>query len=813
MSENKIVLLKNDKNSNPKFKRSRGYEPKQEIEDLEDEQIKYIKEAQKEILRDSNIIFYSNQKLRNEKRKIHFEKNIDLIKINFFTIFNKDLINKFEERYGLSPVSFSDFNKTVILEIIDPKRFLNFGAHLKMVIESPNKTKYEGEVFNLIALIQKFEFIGSSYRMQTSREDGVLVTLASSSNAIYKTQKDELFNYLNTNKIDYTFNTNTPDIIDIKYILKNDIKFIADNFDIIHLITSTRALKVRSGEYGGVRREFGFTIESNERLPIVGIIDSGINVLDPLREIIIQTSYDHTNTGAFWDELGHGTMVAGLVTLGEDFLKEIKEKYIAKARLMSIKALHFNNDEINIPQLILDIRDAKNKFNVRIFNMSLNIPKAKRYNEGFSQFAYELDKLAFEEDIIIFISVGNFDEESLNNLIYSDPHPDHAYPTFFYNPNITSQVHDCKNTNICEPSESLNNISVGALAGNFNEIDSTDISPNNISPAYYTRKFHYDYSLIINNQRLKRNQKNKNINKPDLVFEGGDLFKYDSGLEILRSPNEINDKYYGRSCGTSLSTPLITSYAAEILNIYPNLKSQTIKALLINSASYYNKISLPEFKTSTDILLKNLVGYGKPNKKSLLSTGDNEILFIIEDKINISQLLTIPIFLPPYLKENGNKLKVNITLCFSFLPIKDNHLNYLPLQISFNIIKNVDIKVAASGSQDIYGIKSGFSWSEDHFGIENRIFSNSQTKSYTIQPNDLNTIGDSIALGVRCLSKNNIPESELERLKCQEHHFSAVIRITELPENKVTNNLYNEMINCNNIEIISNIDLEATLDN
>ena len=629
MAENKIVILKNERNGNPNFKRARGFAQKKESEDSDQEQIKYIEESQKEALRNDNINFYSQQKIRNENRTIKFNKYIDLIKIKFFTVFNENLTKKFDERYGLSPISFSDFNKTVILEIIDENKFLNFGAHINIVIESRSETSYEGESFNLIALIQKFEFIGTSYRMRTSREKGVLLTLAASSNTIFSTQKKELLDFLNRKKIPYTYNFNTPDIIDIKNIEKNDTKLIADNFDIIYLITSTRTLKVRSGEYGGVRREFGFTLQHNETLPIVGIIDSGINVFDPLSDIIVNHNYDHTEKGAFWDEIGHGTMVAGLVALGDDFQKEIKENYIAKAKLLSIKALHFNNDEINIPQLIIDIRDAKKRLNVRIFNMSLNIPNAKRYNEGFSQFAYELDKLAFEEDILIFISVGNFDDESLFNLIKDDPHPDHEYPTFFYNPNYTSQIHNCTNTNICEPSESLNNISVGALAGNLEEVDSTDISPNNISPAYYTRKFHYDYSEIINNQTLKQNQKNKNINKPDLVFEGGDLFKYESGIEIIRSPREIENKYYGRSCGTSLSTPLITSYAAEILNIYPSLRTQSVKALLINSASYFNKKTLPDFKASTDTLLKSLVGYGKPNKKILLSTEENEILFII----------------------------------------------------------------------------------------------------------------------------------------------------------------------------------------
>ena len=137
----------------------------------------------------------------------------------------------------------------------------------------------------------------------------------------------------------------------------------------------------------------------------------------------------------------------------------------------------------------------------------------------------------------------------------------------------------------------------------------------------------------------------------------------------------------------------------------------------------------------------------------------------------------------------------------------------MPLHISFNIIKNIDVKIVANESQENYGIKNGFSWSEDHFGIENRIFSNNQTMTYTLQPSDINSIGDSIALGVRCLAKKNIPDADFEKLNTSDHNFSVIIRVTELPENKVSNNLYSEMSNCNNIEIISNADLEVTLEN
>lgn len=812
MPNNKHVFLINERSDNPNFNRKRGRKPDDKQEEEIPPQPKFIKDFQKENFRNDNVNFYSQRKLRNESRTIRFPKSIDLVRIFFYTVFNSDLNKKFEQRYGLSPIEYSHFNKTVVFEIINETLFVNFEKHIKQVIESPDETPYDNKPFNLIALILKFEFIGSRHRLITSKETGILLTFISSSNAVSATQKETLLNFLIEQNLQITYNDSFPDILEIKNIARDQNKFIADNFDIVRMITSTRALKIRPGAFGDNRREFGFTVNVPNDLTTVGIIDTGISQIEPFRNILLTAFYDHTGKGAFWDEAGHGTMVAGLVILGDEFQMTVKESYNAKAKVIAIKALHNADDDINIPQLLTDIRDAKRQHGIRLFNMSLNIPFAKKYNDTYSQFAYELDKLAYEEDILLFISVGNFDADSLEDLVVNETHPDHEYPTFFYNLNPTSQSHNCQNTNISEPSESLNNISIGALAGNLEDGDNTDITPNNLYPAFYSRKFHFDYSQSINKKPLKKNQNNKHLNKPDFVFEGGDLFKYTAGIEILRSPLSNDNKFFGRSCGTSLSTPLVTSYAAEILNSYPTIKTQTVKALLINGASYYKKNNLPDFKTSTDSLLKSMVGFGKPQKTKLLSTDDNSIIFIIEDEIEAQQILTIPIILPDYLKDSGNKLKFDISLCYSFMPLKDNHLNYLPVYMSFNLVKNVDIKTIAEKEQTEYGIKNGFSWSEDHHGIENRVFSNAQFKSYALQPSDLRSLGDSIALGVRCLTKNEIPATHLAQLTNKKHSFSIVISVTELPEINASNQLYSTMIACNEIRNILQVEGEADIE-
>lgn len=631
-----------------------------------------------------------------------------------------------------------------------------------------------------------------------------------SSSINFSRQRNNLFEFLNSRNLEISFDSTAPEILEVKQASQELIQLISRNFDIVRLISSARALNLRPGTYGEVRREFGFNLIVPENLPIVAVIDSGVEQLQPIREAITNIGYSHTNLGTYFDELGHGTMVAGLVILGEDFIKEIKTDYIAKAKIAVIKAIHNNNDPIDVPRLLADIRDAKRRHNIKLFNMSLNMGIIKSYNDKFCDFAYELDKVAFEEDILIFVSVGNYNFNDLENLRNNSTNPSHSYPRFFYDLASSSVDHSCWFTNIQEPSETMNNVSIGAIASNL-EGDS-DETPAPEYPAFYTRKFHFDYNQEVNGTELGRNQANKHLNKPDLVFDGGDVFSYEAGIEVLRSPINENERFYGRTCGTSLASPFITSYAAELLHRYPNVRTQTIKALLINSSYSVCGKNPPAFRGDDNKLLRKLIGFGKPSKINLVETNENTVVFVIEDEINLEELKTIPINIPDYVARNENKLHFEVSLCYSFLPVKHNHLSYLPLHISFGIFKPVDASFIANRNADEYTIKAGLSWSEDFHGIENRLFSNAQKTTFNLKPSDIRNVENAVSLAIRCTSKSEIPEVDKSRLASRSHQYSLIISISEIPQANASNRLYNEITAINTIENLVTLEGDADLE-
>lgn len=197
-------------------------------------------------------------------------------------------------------------------------------------------------------------------------------------------------------------------------------------------------------------------------------------------------------------------------------------------------------------------------------------------------------------------------------------------------------------------------------------------------------------------------------------------------------------------------------------------------------------------------------------------SNDDSLTFVIEDGITAEEFRIIKLKLPDYLNPTKNKsahkLNVTGTLCYKFLPVKDNHLSYCPLHISFGIFKP-DIPGMAMEKSENYKIKSAITWSEDFFGIENRLLSNVQKIDYNLQPEDIGNVNNEISIAIRCTHKDEIDSTLAENLAKDSHNFSLVLTFTELPHDKKnTGKLYGELAANNTIEIIGEIEPEIDIE-
>lgn len=814
MSVNKPHLfLANPKDLTTGFKKTRDVSKKKktggtEGEEREQELPSTPNASHQASLREAYISFVAEKRSRDQKRVIDVPATIDLLTIHFYKRFDQSLQELFLQRYGLSVISYENFNKSVLFSIVDDKLFNGFTKHIQQFYESATNIPWQGTPYNLIALVHKLEFHTTKKIVQSSSEQQTLFSLID----IYDSKSRNIFAALTS----YLKKSNKPfryspqgGILEVSGLSKAETSDIVSSFDIFRHVSSSRVERLKPSEYGTAIRDFGFSTLPDSKNIKVGVIDTGVTKIDPLKPVTPGESIDLTDTTAFWDDHGHGTLVAGIVAVGSDFYDTLKSEYLSNADIVPIKVLNSGSDDLSIIGIVDAIKKAHDQFGVRIFNMSLNDPAAKKYNSMFSDYAFLLDKLAYENDLLIFISAGNLNPNHIKELL-EDPHASHEYPHHFYSPNSDSSFHRCELTNIATPADSLNNITVGALAGNFENRAEFGVTPAKEYPAIYSRKFHNDYNQTIHGVPFMRSQKNKYLNKPDLVFWGGDLFDFEAGIEILRSPMHPIEKYYSRTCGTSLATPLVTSMAAKILKEYPKLKTQSVKALLINSTVTPWGGNPTHFRDAAlKGVLRKLVGFGMPDEKAAVFSNENKITFIVEDEIKLEEFKVIPIKLPNYINDSENKINITATLCYSFLPVKNNHISYCPLQITFGFFKNMAASAIANSNLVEHQLKSNVSWSDDFFGVENRVFCNTQKIGFSLSGGQIKDLGNELAVAIKCTGKNEIETVNVSNLRNIEHKFSLAISVSELPYNRASGNLYNEMTAINTIENITTANLEA----
>ena len=779
--------------------------------------------------------------------------NIEIVEIRFLIPFSDGAKFKtrtrFLNEFGLSPVSQKDFNRTVLFAIVDTTKFRTFDTLLNQYTQSNHRTSPKGKTYAIMTTLFDVKYHTAKDIRNHCAGDLVFEFINNDQfvDAKYEVQFQALMHYLNelisTGSID-SFTLDPYDkMVQLKGADRDVVVGLTKNFDILAQAQSLRGKVIRPDRYNVSRLTWDLRIRNNDNIDtVVGVLDNGVRPIDPIKDAVVD-GYDITATeDALYASHPHGTVVASLATVGDRFFSA-EEELIADAKIYPIKILENIEGYIDVIKVVQSIRRLHHTQGIRLFNLSVCC-RSKPYNESPSLFAYLLDKLAYEEDILIFIAAGNMNYGDIEAM-QEEPHDLHNYPNHFYNPGQSSDMHSCEYTNICTPAESMNHISVGALADNYRPESTPHLSLDRDLPAYYSCKSHYDFKQEINGAILSNNHSNKNLFKPDIIMPGGDLLHEDSGMQVLGF-GELGTDYYSFNAGTSFATPLALNLAVQILNLYPQLSLQSVKALMLNSANSPShkylehmvkqrkdvlsnekhgmnfdnlqkgdKANITKQLLSAEDIHRNLVGYGKPDRESLLYSTDREVSLLIEDVIQTDHHKVMLINIPEYLLENTKSrcLKIQATLCFKINPAWGNHVDYNPLHISFNFVNSVadsldDLAdIISDRSHDFYrdkwtdeikeledrknrrglsevekkklsqlkldiknqalGVKKKIQpWPEDFFPLVNKPLSNRQQMSMLLDKAEIAKIDGKLAIAFRCAVKENL-ETDLEIWKHQ----------------------------------------------
>ncbi|WP_301389939.1 S8 family peptidase, partial [Enterococcus entomosocium] len=330
-----------------------------------------------------------------------------------------------------------------------------------------------------------------------------------------------------------------------------------------------------------VKEDF-VSYENDKTYPIVGLLDSGVELNDFTKDWVTKGNGSHylehdLNTD-------HGTYIASLLIHG-DKLNGYNDSVIMGCKIVDVPVVP--NTPISGPELIRNIEDAiKGNPDVNIWNLSISLA-GEIQNDQFSDFAVELDRIQSEYRVLIFKSAGN--------------------DASFYSGGIAGKL--------SIGADSVRAITVGSANRNSDEF------------GYTLAEYPSPYSRIGRGPA--------NIIKPDVVGYGGDVFalkENPSAKNEFKVVGEIGfsgDCVEERQVGTSFSTPKIAKTAAEIdMLLDQEFDPLLIKALLVHSAGYSDS---PMIKWEEKL---QKLGYGKPkNAEVILEEEDHSATLLLRGNL------------------------------------------------------------------------------------------------------------------------------------------------------------------------------------
>ena len=200
---------------------------------------------------------------------------------------------------------------------------------------------------------------------------------------------------------------------------------------------------------------------------------------------------------------------------------------------------------------------------------------------------------------------------------------------------ITGLEHNWKNypvsnlnLSVESPAQSWNAISIGAYTEKILPDAATVANKFELSP-FSTTSSSWDSNWPI---------------KPEVVFEGGNLIRLENGdveghydLEVLTTSRNSILHHFTTMSATSAATAFAAYFLAKLRDSYPNAWEETLRALMIHSASWSEEM-IAQFQIDTnkvgDVLrLLKIVGYGIPNLQKAIECKSNYLTFISEQII------------------------------------------------------------------------------------------------------------------------------------------------------------------------------------
>jgi len=362
-------------------------------------------------------------------------------------------------------------------------------------------------------------------------------------------------------------------------------------------------------------------------VPRICLLDSGVNRGHPLLAPAITTDDMHTVEPGWGkdDECNHGTGLAGIAIYGdlthalETELPKQLDHLLESVKLTRGEGANTGNNEFhaNLFAEAVSRPEIAAPQRLRVFSSAVTATDFRDRGRP-SSWSSMVDLLAADANgggrfpRLIVLAAGNTREH--NAWI--------TYPASL----STNSIHD--------PGQAWNALTVGAYTEKT-ETEDTNLEP--VAPSGGPSPF-TTTSAAWNRAAWPL--------KPDVVFEGGNVGKDALGaagmpsLDLLTTHHKPTEKLFTTTNATSAASALCARMAAQLMSAYPQLRPETVRALIVHSAEWteaMREMYLPADKFHTKNDYTNLVrhcGWGVPDLERALWSAANSLTLIVEDNVH-----------------------------------------------------------------------------------------------------------------------------------------------------------------------------------
>lgn len=382
---------------------------------------------------------------------------------------------------------------------------------------------------------------------------------------------------------------------------------------------------------GGEQREWSDEVlhrlvAPDDTVVAICLLDSGTTQVHPMIEPALAPEDMHTinpnwgtsDTAIQWR--GHGTAMAGVVLYG-DLVPVLtgQEPITPTHRLESVKILPPDGEHEIEPELYGAItEEAISRAEVqaprrrRVVAMAVTSESTSRGRP--SSWSAAIDQLCYEpmNQRLIILAAGNIrvDLSSADHLVRNDVET------------------------IEDPAQAWNALTVGAYTEKADVLDPTFAGWSPIAP----------WGELSPTSRTSVSWDSQWPNKPDVVFEGGNLASDGflpgepiDDLQLLTTHNRPDRRVFNTIGDTSAATAMAANLAGSVVAARPQLWPETVRALIVHSAEWTppmkDWIEQCHGRKGQIHALVRRYGYGVPDLDRALMSALNDLTLMVEDEV------------------------------------------------------------------------------------------------------------------------------------------------------------------------------------